>query len=519
MKVRTLLVAAVMFFALSAAAFAQATFSVGSTPVTAVIANGLTEKTGDITFTVTSGQSQVGTIAVNYSGVPITNYAPADNIVVKTFNDAGVELTGASAATLNLSTGGGSSLSSGILVINVPVGLANGYVIRLSGARVAVANTGLTSLNAQISTTVNGITAGQTVVQVISAISPAITVSGDKNTVTINSIAPASATAHMNATEVFLNAFGKAADDGNHGAAGNPGSLMVRFTLNQAPPEGATLTFPNTLSFPTTGGTPGNNTSWELADESGVPTGADGTIASTDTDLVVYYKLATDSDPIILETLSVPVTISFKSGTTVVGASKITFTATVAPIGTSTGTNSTLVPRYTVSESAAADLIAFTGSSTAILIPYANVATEISYDTGIAISNTTVDPGSSSMGGIGAAVPQPGSFTVYFFPQSGADFSVSSTAAGFPGTGLDATGKVPAGGTFVALLSQIVKAAQTANPTITIPDDFTGYLIIVTNFTNAHGLATVSNFQTYTQASPMLIIQGESRTAEKGLNN
>jgi hypothetical protein len=234
--------------------------------------------------------------------------------------------------------------------------------------------------------------------------------------------------------------------------------------------------------------------------------------------LYVYYKLTSSSDPTTIESLTVPVHIAVEG--TVVGATSIQFTATVAPIGTATvpKTHDGLIPRYTVSESAATALINFTGSNTWILIPYASVATDINYDTGIAISNTTVDPGDDVLGeGIGA-VPQPGSFTVYFYPQSGDAFSVPSTAAGFPGTGLDATGKIPAGGTFVALLSALVKAAHTANASITIPDDFTGYLIIGANFTNAHGLATVSNFQTYTQASPMLIIQG-ARTTEKGLNN
>jgi len=508
MKVRTLLVAAVMFFALSVAAFAQATFSVGSTPVTAVISTGLAEKTGDVTFTVTSGTSQVGTISLNYSGVPITNFNPAADILVTTTS---VNCSGP--AAINNS---GTALKSGLLVINVPDLCTAGTVIRIGGVRVAVANTGLTSLNAQISTTINAITAGQTVVQVIAAIQPAITASGDKDLVTINSVSPEDTTAHMKATEVFLNAFGQAADPGNHGVGGNPGSLMVRFTLSQAPPTGMTLGFPQTLTIPS--GSAGNTTNWDLADSTGALLGKALSIDADSIDLAIYYKLTTDSDPVVLETLSVPVDITFDDGTTVVGATKISFTATVAPIGSATGTNSTLVPRFVVSESAAVDLVAFSGSSTAILVPYASVATEIGYDTGIAISNTTVDPGSTAMGGVGSAVPQPGAFTVYFFPQSGTDYHVSSTAAGFPGSGLDPTGKIPAGGTFVALLSELVKAAQAANSSVTIPDDFTGYIIIVTNFTNAHGLATVSNFQTYTQASPMLIIQ-ESRTIEKGLNN
>src|SRR5687767_13074011 len=71
MKARIVLVGALMFFGISAAAFAQANFDTGSTPVTAVTRSGYTEKTGDITFTQTSGTSVAGTITVAY-GVPIT---------------------------------------------------------------------------------------------------------------------------------------------------------------------------------------------------------------------------------------------------------------------------------------------------------------------------------------------------------------------------------------------------------------------------------------------------------------
>jgi len=516
MKVRTLLVAAVMFFALSVAAFAQASFSVASTPVTAVIQNGLTEKTGDVVFSITAvgptGASAAGTISISYSGIPITS-AQADT----TTCDPQITVTGTAGnggtlvgAALNASTNC-DSLAAGIVIIDVPAGGHVGNTITVSGVRVAVANTGLTSLNAQVSSTVNSITAGQTVVQVIASIQPAITVSSED--VTINSVSGKDAdghstvTADMIAKEVFLNAFGLAVDDTAYPA--DTGSLWVRFTLSAAPVEGITLSFPvHDVSG-----------AFTQVDSKGVAvTSATEVNSTTDTPIQIYYALTSDSDPTTIETLDVAVTVT--GGEPVVGATNISFTATVAPIGVAKVTPTSLIPRYTVSESAAQPLVNFTGSNTVLLIPYASVATEIGYDTGLAISNTTVDPGADNMGGIEGATPQPGSFTVYFFPQSGTDFSVASTAAGFPGSGLDATGKIPAGGTFVALLSEIVKAAQAANSSITIPDDFTGYLVIVTNFTNAHGLCTVSNFQTYTQASPILILPtNQSRLSESGLNN
>ncbi len=73
MKTKTILIAAVMFFALTASAFAQATFSVSSIPETTVVNSGFTEKTGDIMFTTVAGTpaSVTGTFTISY-GVPIT---------------------------------------------------------------------------------------------------------------------------------------------------------------------------------------------------------------------------------------------------------------------------------------------------------------------------------------------------------------------------------------------------------------------------------------------------------------
>jgi len=52
-----------------------------------------------------------------------------------------------------------SSNTGGTLVINIPAALGPGAVVRVSGVRVAVAGTTLTSLSAAISATANAITA------------------------------------------------------------------------------------------------------------------------------------------------------------------------------------------------------------------------------------------------------------------------------------------------------------------------------------------------------------------------
>jgi outer membrane receptor protein involved in Fe transport len=137
MKVRTLLVAAVMFVALSAAAFAQATFSVGSIPVTTVTASGNTEKSGDITFSVIQGSSPsvLGTITITY-GVPITVDSSA--IVITGFGGFA-----ANAPTLigPFTSGGHLDGAQGKLVLSVPANIlfGTGASFTVSGARVQIA--------------------------------------------------------------------------------------------------------------------------------------------------------------------------------------------------------------------------------------------------------------------------------------------------------------------------------------------------------------------------------------------
>lgn len=118
MKTKTLLIAAVMFFALSAVAFSQAAvYSVSSTPITTVIATGNAEPAGDITFTQTGGTSVLGTISLQYGGnnVNITN--PFANITIT--------CTGGYAASCpTVNNTPISQYSPGLLVISIPAGVA-----------------------------------------------------------------------------------------------------------------------------------------------------------------------------------------------------------------------------------------------------------------------------------------------------------------------------------------------------------------------------------------------------------
>lgn len=118
-------------------------------------------------------------------------------------------------------------------------------------------------------------------------------------------------------------------------------------------------------------------------------------------------------------------------------------------------------------------VVVVTGGQTVLMLPYAS--TQAGFDTGIAISNTTRDPGTAILG-LSGAVPQSGPVTFYLYPEVGNPFSY-------------AAGNLAAGKTYVALLSQILAEAGR-------PAAFSGYVIAVTGFADASGVYTVSNFST-----------------------
>jgi hypothetical protein len=145
--------------------------------------------------------------------------------------------------------------------------------------------------------------------------------------------------------------------------------------------------------------------------------------------------------------------------------------------------------------------------STTMLIPYATVLSP--FDTGIAIANTTADP----FGSGGGATPQAGTITFDFFPSTatgaGTSFSVTTSSTIRPGAGLSSDGTLAAGATFTALLSEVLTAAgQTGN--------FIGYIFIRTNFAHAHGVATITDFRTFSLATHVLVLPAPSTTPRAG---
>jgi len=481
-----------MFLGLSVAAFAQATYSVGSIPVTAVINTGQVEKTGDITFNQTSGTTNAGTLSISY-GVPITNAFSGVTII---------NPTGGYVATPPTINATASSNSAGLLVVNVPAAVASGS-FTITGVRVAVAGTTLTNLPANISGTNNAITAGQTSVIVISSIAPGISaVAASKSGAATGSIAATNGTINtqpvITVTEGFLNAWG----DANLGASTAAG---LRITMSAAPPAGVTITFPATATTNGTGGP-----TFTTINSDGTALGTTVAFTSASTTLTVYYRTNTTTDPTKQEILSISPTLSVATtGVTYpLPATSITYLVSMAPIGTAFDANNAvittagLIPRYAAADVGPKDLLTIVGSQTTLLIPFAQTVSAAGYDTGLAIANTTTDPGKTAMG-YNTAVKQNGTIKFYFYPKAVGGVVPTAvtytTSATSPGAGLDASGILPSGSTYVVLLSQLLTAAG-------ITGDFTGYIFVITNFADGHALYVVSNFTTFSQGAMAGII-------------
>jgi len=234
----------------------------------------------------------------------------------------------------------------------------------------------------------------------------------------------------------------------------------------------------------------------------------------------VCYKVAQNTNVTVLERLEIPVTATTGGAALPIPSATISVTATLAPIGPAFAVDGSVlpgpIPRYSEDPIGPATLASVVGANTTLLIPFATTVASAGYNTGIAISNSTLDPGKSAMG-VKSAIPQTGTVTFNFYPQvpaSGtapAPFSYT-TKAGSPGVGLDASGNLPSGSTYSVLLSQLLSAAGQ-------PADYTGYIFVITNFTNAHCLYVATNFAGFAQGAMALVITGNRDGTTESLDN
>ncbi len=518
MKMRNLLVAAVMFLGLTAAAFAQATFSVGSIPVTTVTATTHTGLAGDITFTGT-GTTVSGTITIRYGGLSITN-----PLTAATTPPTAISVTG---ATINTAL---SSNSLGLLVLDVPPGLS-ALTIIVSGVRLSLVGTGVTLLNATISTTGNAITAGQSTVTVINATAAGLGTSAVVTPTTVNSlgVVTVGGLSTITVNEGWNNAWTAM-------GAGDTQGVGIRVRLSATPPAGVSLSFPETIavvnSAATAHATPGAffQRALPMVTTTAVSTAAGPQLISSAstaaTALQVFYVAMGTPHASIIEQVRIPVTVS-GGATGFTPPAALTVTATLAPIGSAfegpTGTVHTAsrIPRFSEAETTAVTIVSFETATSALLIPFATRITASGFDTGISIANTTRDPGTTALG-LTSPTSQTGRITFYIYPQRQADgtlpdpvvFSPASAIAGT--TGLDASGNIVAGSTFTGMLSTIFTAAGV---TAAWRDTFNGYIFVVCSFTNAHGQYVLSDFRTFSQGALMLVLDGPRNIAREALKN
>jgi hypothetical protein len=224
-----------------------------------------------------------------------------------------------------------------------------------------------------------------------------------------------------------------------------------------------------------------------------------------------------DSDPTAVESLQINFTATPLMLPSVPSTGNITITATLAPNPDSDAAANDLapgdlVPTYTEAEVGPTTIGSIVAANTTMLITYA--LRQGPFDTGIQISNTTADPFGAAGGG---ATPTAGNFIFDFFPRNpaggaGTPFSLTTSSSTVFG-GLSSDGTLAAGGTFVALLSEVLSRTS-------FTGDFSGYIFVRANFLNAHGNATISDFANYSLATQVLVLSPpatESRNQTDGV--
>ena len=358
--------------------------------------------------------------------------------------------------------------------------------MRLVGVRIDT--TGLTApvaVTASLSNTANNYLLSTTSANVITALGDGIgsltqsSDSGqtDEGTATVfTNGTVGDAVASILITEGFITAWRSSTQESNSGTAlGTGSSVLLTFT---GIPDAVTLTLSNPSNDEVDGVTISDTSLTDTAGDN------DSTISWTGGDL-------TDTGEIQID-----VTVSVVAATTAVVAGSITVNANMAPQGAALSAVVALndkptevggYPRYSTAATAEVTIVNIQAAATNLLIPfvvYDGLAG--GYDTGISIANPTTDPFTSGAGTV---------------------ITVTTATGTTPGDGLAADGTLASGGTWTGLLSELLTAASNT-------DAFTGYIFIKTNFILAHGTSYVTNFATFTSASPMLVLDSP-RTAPR----
>jgi hypothetical protein len=382
---------------------------------------------------------------------------------------------------------------------------------RLVGVRIdANGKSGAQSVTASLDSSANNYILTTTTATVINAISPGIgTVAVGARAINGANANNGTATIFTNrtlpdplasfvVTEGFASAFRTATQSSNSGVA-VPNGSQVRLTFNGVP-SGVTLT------LTANGGDANNN-------RTGVTISNTSITSSATTTVVSFTGTSSGAIPSLtaVDQVEVQVTVSQNSTAAVTTPGSISVTATMFPIGDALNNSTSTAlglpqlgtggayPTFTQLDVGPVTIVNIVAASTTMLIPLAEKVG--AFDTGISIANTTNDPFGVSGGG---ATPSAGTLRFDFFPSTatgaGTACFLQTSATSRPGTGIASDGTIPAGATFLALLSQLLPQSNCA------AGDFFGYIFVTANFLNAHGQATISDFRSFSLAANVLVL-------------
>jgi hypothetical protein len=272
--------------------------------------------------------------------------------------------------------------------------------------------------------------------------------------------------------------------------AGTPVGVAVLINQNQSVGGAFTTSSTIPVAFSPVGGGPTLTPNGSL-----IPVSSSGT--STALVYEIYY-----ADSSVQETLSVPVSVEFKSNT---GSNIPTPTTTPSTVGVEFSPQSTVgtasstapIPRFGPSGSPVS-IFSISPCSCNLLFPFVtNIA---GFDTGVALANTSVDPYGTS--------PQTGTVTLNYYGTTSGGGAAPATAT---------TTSAVAGGTEL-----IFTLSNGGNYGIPATPGFEGYIIAQANFQYCHGFAFISDVGAQKLAEGYLAIQldapGLTRTNNVGEN-
>jgi len=251
----------------------------------------------------------------------------------------------------------------------------------------------------------------------------------------------------------------------------------IQFTINGIG-AGVDLFVPVTVALYPTGLTSGQTGTAVLV--SGASSAGAVTVSGT-TATIIYEVIY--SNPNVIESLTVPVSVAFISNTqqNLPGTGQSTEAVNFAPLSTSATASTGPIPRFCQPHTAA-NFFVINSCSCDLLFPF--VTNQAGFDTGIAIANTSQDPFGT--------VPQTGTVKLWYY---------GGTTGGGAAPAAQTSQAVAAGAELVFTLSNGGNLGIAATP------GFQGYIISVAQFQYCHGFAFISDLGAQKLAEGYLAIQ------------